>query len=105
MRGKTAGYVQRASFVGGVLENNVALLILVFAKRDKNNVAVIDPNLFPKFATNKAEPLDTVEALCDGTSDKRLVLVDGASQCGIPWLPTCRSRASSKPEHTLDRPP
>jgi hypothetical protein len=36
---------------------------LVLAKRDQNDVAVVDPDLFPQLAANETQTLDTVEAL------------------------------------------
>ena len=36
---------ERAGFVGGVLEDDVALLILVVAEREKDDISLINPNL------------------------------------------------------------
>ena len=60
---RVRGGVQRTSLVGGVLEDHVALLVLVLAQRNEDDVAVVDPNLFPELASDQAETLDTVEAL------------------------------------------
>jgi hypothetical protein len=56
-------HIQRTGLIGGVLEDNVALLVLVLAQRDQDDVAVVDPDLFPELAADQAEALDTVEAL------------------------------------------
>jgi hypothetical protein len=36
---------------------------LVLAQRDQDDVAVVDPDLFPELAADQAEALDAVEAL------------------------------------------
>lgn len=60
------GGVQRTGLVGRVLENHVALLVLVLAQRDEDDVAVVDPDLLPELATDQAETLDTIKALQRG---------------------------------------
>jgi hypothetical protein len=45
---------------------------LVLTQRDKNDVAVIDPDLFPELTANKTETLDAVEALRVGVSFESL---------------------------------
>ena len=58
-----SGCVQGTGLVGRVLEDHVALLVLVLAQRDQDDVAVVDPDLFPELAADQAETLDAVEAL------------------------------------------
>ncbi len=91
--------VQRTGLVGGVLEDDIALLVLVFTEGDEDDVAVVDPDLFPELATDKTETLDTVEALDTGMS---LVGRTGrqGGDCYLPWPPVCHSPASSGPERT-----
>ena len=36
---------ERTGFVGGILENNVALLILVVAEGEKDDVSLVNPDL------------------------------------------------------------
>lgn len=57
------GNVQGAGLVGRVLENHIALLILVLAERHKYDISVVNPDLLAKLSSNEAETLDTVEAL------------------------------------------
>lgn len=61
--GRDGENVQGAGLIGRVLEDNVTLLVLVFAQRDQDDVAVVDPDLFPELAADQTEALDTVEAL------------------------------------------
>ena len=56
------GDVQRAGLVGRVLEDDIALLVLVLAEGDEDDVSVVDPDLFPQLAADQAETLDAVEA-------------------------------------------
>lgn len=57
------GNVQRTGLVGGVLQDNIALLVLVLAEGDKDDVSVVDPDLFPELSADQAEALDAIEAL------------------------------------------
>jgi hypothetical protein len=57
------GNVQGAGLVGRVLENHIALLVLVLAERDKDDISIVDPDLLAKLASNEAKTLDAVEAL------------------------------------------
>ena len=63
MRMEEKKNVQRTSLISRVLENDVSLLVLVLAERDENDVAVVDPDLFPELATDETKTLDAVEAL------------------------------------------
>lgn len=60
--------VQRTGLVGRVLEDHVALLVLVLAQRDEDDVAVVDPDLLPQLAADQAETLDAVKALWQSVS-------------------------------------
>ena len=55
--------MQGAGLVSRVLENHIALLVLVLAERDKDDVSIVDPDLLAKLASNEAKTLDAVEAL------------------------------------------
>lgn len=63
MRLESGWCVQRTGLIGGVLEDDIALFVLVLAQRDQDDVAVVDPNLFPELAADQTKTLDTVEAL------------------------------------------
>lgn len=55
--------IQRTSLISRVLKDDVSLLVLVLSERDENDVAVVNPDLFPELATDETETLDAVEAL------------------------------------------
>jgi len=61
------GDAQRTGLVSRVLEDDIALLILVLTERDEDDVAVVDPDLFPELAADETETLDAVEALMSRT--------------------------------------
>ena len=54
--------LERASLVGGVLENDVALLVLVVAKGQQDDITLVDPDLLAELATDVSEALGAVEA-------------------------------------------
>jgi hypothetical protein len=68
-------HVQRTGLICGVLEDDVGLVVLVVAQRDQDDVAVVDPNLFPELAADQAETLRTVEALAMGSPWSAWVVV------------------------------
>ena len=109
MRGED---IQGTSLVGRVLEDNVALLVLVLAQRHEDDVAVVDPDLFPQLSADQAETLDAVEALYIGGLAGVIPLsYSGGSglrvrdRCCVPWPRVSRYPTSSGPGHTLARPP
>jgi len=55
--------VQRTGLVGRVLEDNIALLILVLAERNQDDVSVVDPDLFSELSADQTEAPDAIEAL------------------------------------------
>ena len=54
--------LERASLVGGVLEDDVALLVLVVAKGQQDDITLVDPDLLAELATDVSEALGAVEA-------------------------------------------
>jgi hypothetical protein len=54
--------LQTAGLVGGVLHNNITLLVLVVTEREKDNITLVDPDLLAKLATNVSQTLLAVEA-------------------------------------------
>ena len=54
--------LERSRLVGVVLEDDVALLILVVTKRQQDDVALVDPDLLAELATDVGEATLTVEA-------------------------------------------
>ena len=54
--------LQRSRLVSAVLEDYVALLVLVVAQREQDDVALVDPDLLSEFATNMSETFGAVEA-------------------------------------------
>lgn len=48
--------------VRGVLEDDVRFRVLVVTQTDEDDVALVDPDLFSKFASDVTQSLDTVEA-------------------------------------------
>jgi hypothetical protein len=62
--GQFAVGLQTASLVGAVLEDHVALLILVVAQREEDDVALVDPDFLAEFATDVRETFGAVEAEC-----------------------------------------
>jgi hypothetical protein len=53
---------QRSGFVGAVLEDNVAFLVLVVAEREKDDVPLVDPDLLSELASDVCETLGAIEA-------------------------------------------
>lgn len=43
--GELSVSLERAGLVGGVLEDNVALVVLVVSKRQEDDIALVDPDL------------------------------------------------------------
>lgn len=60
--GKFTVGLQTASLVGGVLHDNITLLVLVFTERKQNDITLIDPDLLAELATNVSETLLAIEA-------------------------------------------
>ena len=50
--GQLAVCLQASCFVGVVLEDDVALLVLVVTQRQEDNVALVDPDLLSQLATD-----------------------------------------------------
>merc|ERR1719351_378898 len=48
--------------VGGVLQDDVGLGVLVVPEAHQDDVRLVDPHLLPELAADVAEPLDAVEA-------------------------------------------
>ena len=48
---------------GRVLENDVALLVLVVTERQQDDVALVNPHLLPELAADVAKAAGAVEAL------------------------------------------
>lgn len=60
--GQLAVGLQTSSLVGGVFHDDVALFVLVFTQREKDDIALVDPDLLSQLATNVCESLFAVEA-------------------------------------------
>lgn len=60
--GEFAVGLQGAGLVGGVLEDHVALLVLVVAERQQDDVALVDPDLLAQLAADVGQALGAVEA-------------------------------------------
>ena len=54
--------LQGTGLVGGVLHDNVALLVLVITEREKDDVTLVDPDLLAHLATNVSQTLLAIEA-------------------------------------------
>jgi hypothetical protein len=66
---------------------------LVLAQRNEDNVAVVNPNLFPELSSNQAETLDTVEALS-------ILLAHFPSVCAsLWWQGAYHGLESAVPQH------
>src|SRR4051812_30158491 len=46
--GQLAVGLETSGLIGGVLHDNVALLVLIVTKREKDDVTLVDPNLLPQ---------------------------------------------------------
>lgn len=60
--GQLAVGFETPSLVGAILEYDVAFLVLVVAQAEQDDVALVDPDLFPQFAPNVRQSLFAVEA-------------------------------------------
>lgn len=60
--GQLAVGLETPGLVGGVFHDHVALLVLVLAQRQEDDVALVDPDLLPQLATNVRQSLLAVEA-------------------------------------------
>lgn len=56
--------LQVTRFVRCVLQYNVRLGVLVVSQPDQYDVTLINPHLLPQFASDVAQPFDSVEAHC-----------------------------------------
>jgi len=56
--------LQLTSLIGIVLQNNVRLAVLKVTKTYEDNIALVDPNFFPKFAANVAKSGFAIKTLC-----------------------------------------
>ena len=54
--------LEGASLVGGVLEDDVSLLVLVVAEGQQNDITLVNPDLLTELATDVSEALGAVEA-------------------------------------------
>ena len=45
-----------------VLQNNIALLILIVSQTEENDIALINPHLFPQFAANVRKTFGAIKA-------------------------------------------
>lgn len=54
--------LQATGLVGGVLHDNITLLVLVVTEREKDDITLVDPDLLAKLATNVSQTLLAVEA-------------------------------------------
>jgi hypothetical protein len=53
--GQLAVGLERTGLVGGVLHDNITLLVLVVTEREEDNVTLVDPDLLAELATNVGE--------------------------------------------------
>ena len=86
--------VQRTGLVGRVFEDHVALLVLVLAQGDEDDVAVVDPDLFPQLATDQTQTLDAVEALHTAVSSLLSLCSRFVARERVPWHRVCRCPTS-----------
>lgn len=61
--GQLAVGLETAGLIGAVFENHVALLILVIAEREQDDIALVDPHLLAQLAANVRQSLLAVKAL------------------------------------------
>lgn len=54
--------LQATGLVGGVLHDNITLLVLVVTEREEDDITLVDPDLLAKLATNVSQTLLAVEA-------------------------------------------
>jgi len=54
--------LQRSRLVSAVLQDDIALLVLVVAQGEEDDIALVDPDFLSKFATDVSEALGTVKA-------------------------------------------
>lgn len=54
--------LQTTGLVGGVLHDNIALLVLIITEGEKNDITLVDPDLLAKLATNVGQALLAIEA-------------------------------------------
>jgi len=60
--GQLAVGLERTGLVGGVLHDNITLLVLVVTEREEDNITLVDPDLLAELATNVGETALAVEA-------------------------------------------
>lgn len=60
--GQLAVGLQGTGLIGGVLHDNIALLVLVVTQGEENDVTLVDPDLLAKLATNVGQTLLAIEA-------------------------------------------
>ena len=63
LRQLTVG-LQGTGLVGGVLHDNITLLVLVITEREENDITLVDPDLLAELATNMGQTLLAIEAKC-----------------------------------------
>ena len=54
--------LQAPRLIGVILENHIALLVLVVAQREQDDVALVDPDLLAELAADVGETLFAIEA-------------------------------------------
>lgn len=60
--GKFTVGLQTAGLIGGILHDNITLLILVITEREQNDITLVDPDLLAELATNVGQTLLAIEA-------------------------------------------
>lgn len=60
--GQLAVGLQGTGLIGGVLHDNITLLVLVVTEREENDVTLVDPDLLAELSTDVSKTLLTVEA-------------------------------------------
>jgi hypothetical protein len=60
--GKLAIGLEGTGFIGSVLENDIALVVLEVSERQEDNITLVDPDLLSHLSTNVGETLAAVKA-------------------------------------------